>query len=136
MAELQNFIDLYPESTRIDSCNKINDLLRGKLEQKEHDITNQYFNIGDYKAAIASSKNFQKDFPESNYIDEMIFKIIDSYYLLAINSLESKKLERLNLAMESYLKLVDLYPKSNFLNKSENIYESCVRLKKDILKQQ
>jgi outer membrane protein assembly factor BamD len=132
MAELQNFIDLFPESSRIDSSNQINNILRGKLEKKEHDITNQYFNIADYKAAIASSKNFVKDFPESNYIDEMLFTIIDSYYLLAVNSLESKKIERLNLAMESYLKLVDLYPKSSYLQRAESVYESCVKMKNNI----
>ena len=133
MAEMQNFIDQYPESTRLDSCNKISDLLRGKLELKDRDILNQYFKISDYKAAIASSNNFIKDFPESTYIDEVLFVVVDSYYLLAINSLESKKLERLNLSIENHLKLLDLYPKSNFLTKSENIYESCVRLKKDII---
>lgn len=132
MAELQNFIDLYPESSRIDSCNKINDILRGKLELKERDIINQYYNIADYKAAIASAKNFIKDFPESNYIDEMMYSILDSYYLLAINSLETKKLERLNLAMESYLKLVDLYPKSSYLRKAETVYESCLKIKNNI----
>ncbi len=132
MAELQNFIDLYPESSRIDSCNKINDILRGKLERKELDITNQYYHIADYKAAIAAGQNFVKDFPESNRIDEVLFTIVDSYYLLAVNSLETKKLERLNLAMESYLKLVDLYPKSSFLPKAESVYESCVKMKNNI----
>jgi outer membrane protein assembly factor BamD (BamD/ComL family) len=51
---------------------------------------------------------------------------------LAINSLETKKLERLNLAMESYLKLVDLYPKSNYAQKAEAIYESCLKIKSNI----
>lgn len=139
MAELQNFIDLYPESTRIDSCNKINDILRGKLEKKEYDIIKQYFNLGDYqhenyKAAITSGQNFMKDFPESNHVDEILYTIIDSYYLLAVNSLETKKLERLNLAMESYFKLVDLYPKSSFLSKAESVYESCAKMKKNINK--
>lgn len=129
MAELQNFIDQYPESARIDSCNKIYDVLRGKLEKKEYDITKQYYNISDYKAAIASCKNFATEFPESNFIDEMIFITIESYYSLAINSLESKKLERLNLAMENYLKLLDLYPKSNYLRRAESIYESCLKIK-------
>jgi outer membrane protein assembly factor BamD len=132
MAELQNFIDQYPESSRIDSCNKISDLLRGKLERKEHDITIQYFNIGDYKAAIASSNNFAKDFPESHFIDELMYTTVNSYYLLAINSLETKKLERLNLSIESYLKLVDLYPNSNYLSKAESIYESCKKMKSNI----
>jgi outer membrane protein assembly factor BamD len=134
MAELQNFIDQYPESSRIDSCNKINDILRGKLERKEYDIIKQYFNLGDYqhdnyKAAITSSNNFMKDFPESQHIDEILYTQIDAYYRLAINSLETKKLERLNLAMESYLKLLDLYPKSSYLIKAETIYVSCQKMK-------
>ena len=66
------------------------------------------------------------------HFDEMIFTTVDSYYLLAINSLESKKLERLNLAMESYLKLVDLYPKNNYAQKAEAIYESCLKIKSNI----
>lgn len=135
MAELQYFIDQFPESARIDSCNKIYDLLRGKLEHKEYDITNQYFHIGDYKATIANTKNFITEFPESPKVDELMYLSINSYYLLAVNSLESKKLERLNLAMESYLKLVDLYPKSNFLVKAESIYQSCEQMKNNINKQ-
>jgi len=136
MAELQNFVDQFPESSRIDSCNSIADLLRGKLEHKEYDITKQYFSITDYKsggpdykAAIVSARNFIKDFPESKNIDEMLYLTIASYYHLAVNSLETKKLERLNLAMESYLKLVDLYPKSIYLTKAESIYQSCTRIK-------
>ncbi len=132
MAELQNFVDQFPESSRIDSCNKISDLLRGKLEHKEYDITKQYFNITDYKAAIVSAKNFIKDFPESRNNDEILLVTINAYYLLAINSLESKKAERLDLAMESYLKLVDLYPKSSYLPKAETVYESCVKIKSNL----
>jgi len=131
MAELQNFVDQFPESSRIDSCNKISDLLRGKLEHKEYDITKQYFNISDYKAAVVSAKNFIKDFPESRNIDEMFFLTIESYYLLAVNSLETKKVERLDLAMETYLKLLDLYPNSSYLARAESIYESCQKMKRN-----
>lgn len=134
MAEIQNFIDQFPESSRLDSCNKIYDILRGKLEQKEYDIIKQYYNISDYKAAIASIKNFMDDYPDSKKIDEMLFLTIDSYYLLAVNSLETKKLERINLAIENYLKFVDLYPKSNFINRAENVYESCLKMKSNIKK--
>lgn len=139
MAEMQNFIDQFPESSRIDSCNKISDILRGKLERKEYDIIKQYFNLGNYqydnyKAAIASGQNFVKEFPESKHIDEIFYTITESYYLLAVNSLEAKKLERINLAMESYLKLLDLYPNSNFVQKAEGVYQSCLKLKSNINK--
>ncbi len=140
MAELQNFVDQFPESSRLDSCNKIADILRGKLEMKEYEIIKQYFNLGgynydNYKATITGGKNFMKDFPESSHIDELMYLSIESYYLLALNSIEAKKRERLDLAMESYLKLVDLYPKSKFLPRAENIYESCVKLKSNIKSQ-
>lgn len=133
MAELQNFIDQFPESPRIDSCNKISDILRGKLEHKEYDIVKQYFNVSDYKAAIVSSKNFIKDFPESKSIDEMYYLIMNSYYLLAVNSLEAKKIERLDLAIDFYKKFVDLYSsKSNFADRAENVYQSCLKLKSNV----
>lgn len=85
-----------------------------------------------YKAAITSVNNFIKEYPESNYIDEMLYYSINSYYLLAINSVKNKKLERLNLAMENYLKLVDLYPKSNYLRRAESVYESCKKMKSNL----
>lgn len=135
MAEMQNFIDQYPESARIDSCNKITDLLRGKLERKDYDIFKQYLKISDYKAAISSSTAFIKDFPESKHIDEALYTAVEAYYLLAINSLETKKVERLNLSIENHLKLLDLYPQSTFLSKSESIYQTCIKLKNDIKKQ-
>ena len=40
--ELQIFIDLYPNSNRIDSCNQIMDRLRGKLELKQFENSKLY----------------------------------------------------------------------------------------------
>lgn len=135
MAELQNFVDLYPESPRIDSCNKISDLLRYKLEHKDYDIVKQYYNLADYKAAIAASKNFIKDFPESKKIDEIYYVLIDAYYLLAVNSIDSKKLERLEGAIDYYKKFVDLYANSSsFVDKAESVYQSSLKMRSNILK--
>ena len=62
----------------------------------------------------------------------MLYITIDSYYRLAIISLETRKIKKLEKAMESYLKLLDLYPKSSYLAKAENIYESCQRMKSNL----
>ena len=72
-----------------------------------------------------------KDFPESPHNDEMLYMIIKSYYLLAKNSIEIKKPERLEKAMVNYLKFVDLHPNSQFLAEAEIIYKDCDRLKKE-----
>lgn len=140
--EFQSFVDEYPESERIDSCNKLVDRLRYKLELKDYDIFKQYFNLSDYyqqagyKSAITSGKNFIKEYPDSKYVEEVAYMIIQSYYLQAINSIPSKKVERLDQAIESYLKFVDLYPKSNFLAQAEQVYSNCLKEKENILKKE
>lgn len=130
--EFQSFVDTYPESSRIDSCNQLIDKLRFKIEKKDYDIVKQYYKLEDYKAAIVGSKTFIKDYPSSMSNDEMYYLIINSYYLLAIKSIPSKKDERLQGAMENYVKFVDLYPKSSYISRAENIYNSCKKLKENI----
>lgn len=132
--EFQAFVDNYPESKRIDTCNILIDKLRQKLENKDYDIMKQYFKLSDYKAAITSGKNLIKEYPDSKYVEEAYYIIIDAYYLLAINSIPSKKLERLNGAIDNYLKFVDLYPQSKFLNQAEGVYTSCKEVKDNITK--
>jgi outer membrane protein assembly factor BamD len=130
--EFQSFIDLYPESTRLDTCNLIIDELRFKLEKKDYEIIKQYFNLSDWKATIVAAKNYIREYPSSIYNEEMYMLIIDSYYSLAINSIPSKKEERLDGAIENYVKFLDLYPNSSYLSRAENIYSNSKRLKENI----
>ena len=130
--EFQSFIDNYPQSSRIDSCNMMIDKLRDKLERKDYEIMKQYFKLSDWKASIVATKIFIKEYPSSRYNEEMFYLMIDSYYLLAINSVLSKKEERLDGAIENYVKFVDLYPNSSYLSRIETIYNSCKRLKENL----
>lgn len=132
--EFQSFIDTYPESSRIDTCNLLMDKLHAKIERKEYEIIKQYFKLDDWKATIVATQNYVKDYPSSLYNEEMYYLLIDSYYLLAINSVPSKKEERLNGAIENYVKFVDLYPKSAYLSRAENVYNNCIRLKENLNK--
>ena len=130
--EFQSFVDISPESKRIDTCKIIIDKLRYKLGKKDYEIVKQYFKVSDWKAAIVSTKNFVKEYPSSEFNEEMIYLMIDSYYLLAINSIKAKKEERLDFAIENYIKFVDLYPKSSYLSRTESIYNSCKKLKENL----
>ena len=130
--EFQSFVDMFPESKKLDTCNLLVDELHIKLEKKDYEITRQYYKLSDWKASIVTTKNFIKDYPSSGYNEEMFYMLINSYYSLAINSIYSKKEERLNGAIENYLKFVDLYPKSSYLSRSEHIYNSSKRLKENL----
>ncbi len=132
--EFQSFIDLYPESSRIDTCNKLMDLLRLKLEKKDYEINRQYYQLSDWKSCIVAAKNFLREYPASQFSDEMYFMVIDSYYLLAVNSVVSKKAERLDGAIENYVKFADLYPESSYLSRAESVYRNSLRLKENLNK--
>jgi len=123
--EFQSFVDTYPESPLIDSCNQYIDLLRIKIEKKDYDIVKLYFKLEDYKATVVAAKAFVKDYPSSTYNDEMYFLILQSYYTLAKNSIPSKKEERLEAVIENYVKFIDLYPNSSYISRAESMYNSC-----------
>lgn len=132
LKEFQSFADLYPESQKLDTCNMMMDKLRGKLELKETEIVRQYYRLSEWKAAIVATKIFIKENPSSGYNEEMYYLMINSYYSLAQNSVPSKKVERLDGAIENYVKFLDLYPNSSYLSRAEGIYNSCKRLKENL----
>ena len=108
--EMQLFINRYPTSERVTTCNELMDVMRIKLETKAFDNSKLYFNIGSYKAAIVSFKNVLKDFPDTRFKEESLFYILKSNYLLAHNSIESKKQERLETTIKSYNDFENYHP--------------------------
>lgn len=130
--EFQSFVNQYPKSLRVASSNEMIDKLRYKLEKKAYEIAKQYYNISDYKAAIYSFKNILNDYPDTQYREELSFLIIKSGYLLAVNSIESKKDERLQSTITAYQNFVDVFPKSPYIKEAESIYGSALRMKERV----
>lgn len=108
--KLQNFINNYPDSQYLPQANVIVKELREKLEKKAFEIAKQYHTVGefyrDYGAAIKALDNFIIDYPGTPFKEQALYYRFDSAYLLAINSVESKKLDRLNFAKAAHGVLV------------------------------
>lgn len=121
--ELQIFIDVYPESNRIDTCNIIMDGLRSKLEKKQYENSKMYYRTENYKAAVVAFQGTLEKYPESVYKEEMLFLSIRSSYLLAINSVTAKKMERLQATLKSYRTFVAAFPESEWVSDAETIKE-------------
>jgi outer membrane protein assembly factor BamD len=119
--ELQLFTDRYPHSTRLDRCNLLIDQLRNKLELKNYDIAELYYNMDSYKAAIVTYKNLLRDFPSTNFREEVLYKIVRATYLLAENSVEEKKSERYAETITAYTEFVSAFPKSKYLDKANDV---------------
>ena len=119
--ELQIFIDLYPESNRIDTCNKIMDRLNFKLEKKQFENSMLYYKTENYKAAVVALEGMLEKYPETSYKEEVLFYITKSSYLLAINSIESKKKERLEATLKRYRTFVAAFPESDWVDELNSI---------------
>jgi outer membrane protein assembly factor BamD len=132
MREFQSFVNQYPKSLRLSGANEIIDKLRAKLEKKSYEIAKLYYHIGDYKASIYAFKNVLNDFPDTKYREELSYLIIKSSYLFAINSIDSKKEERLKSTIEAYHNFVDNFAQSSYAKDAESIYESAVKMKEKI----
>lgn len=94
IGQLQNFIDMYPESQYMDEANLLMGELRGKLERKAYEIAKNYHHREKYPVAIAALKQFLLDFPGSEYRDDAAFYQAESAYLYARKSVLDKQEER------------------------------------------
>lgn len=92
---IQLFIDRYPETAYIDSCNKIIDRLRFKLETKEYTHVGLYSKTEKYRAAVASAELFLEHYPISVYNEDVYYLMVKNSYYLTINSVEIKKKQRI-----------------------------------------
>mgnify|MGYP001799415619 CR=1 FL=1 len=130
--QLQLFIDQYPLSQRVDSCNVLVDKLRGKLERKAYETAKLYYKTQYYRSAIVAYENMLIEFPDSDYREESTFMIFKANYRMAIGSVERLKLERLNTAMKAYVKFVDAYPESKYIREAEQMYDNALREKEKL----
>lgn len=122
--DLQSFVNTYPTSDRVGRANELLDVLRAKLEMKAYNIANLYFNMEDYQAAIVSFQNLMKDYPDSPHREEVLFKIVESYYKYADKSFAQKQEERFQAVISSYNDLKALYPESKYLKQGESFSRS------------
>ena len=118
--KLQIFINLYPNSQYNPEANQMISELQEKLEKKDFEIAKQYFTIRDYRAAIKANDNFIANFPGTKFREEALYTKFLSLYEIAINSVFSKKEERLKELREQYNLILRYYPETLFLVDLDN----------------
>lgn len=117
--KLQVFINLYPTTEYSVEANQLISELQEKLEQKDFEISKQYFTIRDYKAAIKSSDNFIASFPGTKFREEALYTKFNASYQIAINSIFSLKKQRLSELQQQFKIILRYYPETVFLNDLE-----------------
>jgi len=123
ISEFLLYIGRYPQSERIAQCNELVDELRLRLEEKSFENAMLYYKVGKYKAAVVSLRGGLKDFPDSEYREEMMYYIIKANYLYAIGSVYGKTTERLKDTLKDYKSFIKSYPTSKYEKDVSRIYQ-------------
>lgn len=126
--EIQSYLNNYPETKFKDDCTNIIKELRKKLEKKAFEKAKLYyktspFNIASLKSSVIEITNFQRDFPDSDFSEEMAYMKVLAQFDLSKSTIESKQKERYTEASNFYLELIDKYPQSTYLKEGEKMYE-------------
>ena len=122
LAELQEYVNKFPASVRVDECNQLIDELNDKLVQKSFNSAKLYYELGDFQASIIALSNSLKEYPETRFREELMYLILRSSYELARNSVVDKIQERYKSAAEAYQAFVEEYPETEHLREAERIY--------------
>lgn len=118
---MQNFIFTYPNSEKVEEANKYIKELNFKLEKKSFEIARQYYHMEDYIAAIVAFDNLLADFLGTSYREEALYLKFKSAYYLGMNSIFSKKEERLNDAIKFHERFKKSFPQSEYLKETNTL---------------
>ena len=118
---IQLYINKYTQSERIEECNGYIDELNQKLEDKAVYTAQLYYQLQDYKAAIWTLTDVIEKYPFAEERPDLEFKVLDSYYKLATNSVESKKQERFEEVITYFRNNQESFESSSNASQAKNI---------------
>ncbi|MGN7820283.1 outer membrane protein assembly factor BamD [Chitinophaga varians] len=122
IAQMQTFINNYPQAEKVPEANLVIELCRRKLELKEFNSAELYYNLGFYKAAGIAFKNLMRNYPDSDKSDSYKIMAIRAYYNYAKNSIEERQKERYETVVSEYMDFADHYPNSKLKADAEKFY--------------
>jgi outer membrane protein assembly factor BamD len=106
ISKFRLFLIRNPGSNRAEEALAIIFEMEEKLVQKSFMGAKLYYDLGAYNSAIIALRNSLNEYPDTKFREELMFMILKSYYLLAVNSIEEKKLDRYQAAVDEYFSFV------------------------------
>jgi len=136
VAAFQEFLDIYPESERVQEANKLLDELNNKLAYKALLNAKLYFNLGDYmgnnyESAVIAAQNALKKYPTTTYREQLSMIVLSSKYQEAVLSVSEKRAERYRNTIDEYYNFINEFPAGKLRKQADKIFNESKKIVKD-----
>ena len=130
----QNMLEIYPQCIYAKEAQDMIFKLQDKLVEKEYLSAKTYYDLGsyfgncnfggnNYQACIITTENAMRDFPYSKRREDFAIMLLRAKYQLTAHSVELRKRERLDAAVEEYYAFANEFPESKYLPEAKNIFD-------------
>lgn len=132
ISELQEFLELFPQSEYADEANDMIYAMYDRLVEKEMKSAILYYNLGNYmgnnyQAGIITAQNALKNFPYTKYREELSMLILRCRFKMAEESVADKMLDRYRDTVDEYYAFKNEFPDSKYMKEVEKIYSASVK---------
>jgi outer membrane protein assembly factor BamD len=117
------FLKKHPESSYTENVKRYTEEMQDKLVDKSYKSAKLYFDMDMYKSSIVALKSSLDQYPNTKYREELMWMILESSYLLAENSVDSKKKERYQATLDEYYSYASEYPEGPHIKNAKKILE-------------
>jgi len=109
---MQAFINTHPGSDKVKEANEIIEKCRVKLEMKDFESAQLYFDLGYFRAAGVALNSLMNSYPDSEKSDQYKYLIIKSDYQFANLSIIEKQIDRFETVVTQCNEFMDRFPDS------------------------
>ena len=134
--QLQMFLEYFPNSAKKDEAQSMIFTLQDKLVMKEYLSAKLYYNLGNYlgnnyESCVITAQNALKDYPYTDYREELSILVLRARHEMAIYSVEDKKMDRYRETIDEYYAFKNEFPESKYLKEAEKIFNESQKVIKD-----
>lgn len=132
MQEFQTFLDIYPQSDKVQLVHDYLFEMQEKLAQKELLACRLYYNLGNYmgnnyESCIVTSREGLKNYPYSQYVEEFQILILRSRHEIAWRSVSERTAERLRNVVDEHYNYLNMFPEGKYKKEADRYYRQAVK---------
>lgn len=126
------FANRYPtHPLRIEAEARVEEL-RAKLARKQYQTAQLYERHERYRAAAISYETVFDKYPDTDWADDALLGAVRTYIQFSDLSVLERQEERLQKAIDNYLRLLQIFPDSPLLKDAEALYEVAIERRQSL----